>query len=354
MNTGAPQTLADFVTWVKANHSAEHFALIIAGHGQGISGVAPDDSAGNPIAPDYLFLRELRDAVSSKVDVIYMRACLMGMIEPAYELRDKMDFYVSSQTYMLSEGRIPVPTELGREISSISNSTTPAELALMYFNGYKQQYLSWQPGAISVLDMSKFTLLVSKVNALAQALTANMATEKPILLSLQDASCLQHFDMDGNHTLNSRDEYVDLYDFAFQLRHATSQSSVASAALELENAIQQIVGGKTYRILELGSRKPPITIIRGSHGISIFWPPQRRSFLNMYWSSWAYGVSSWLPRSASRLAPDQQIAEATNAWMQSLIDFTNQTNPTDNPNAPLPVALRVDYPYNQYLPLVAK
>lgn len=355
LNTGDPRTLADFITWVKANQSAAHYALTIAGHGTGISGVAPDNSSGNPITgADYLFLREMRDAISSKVDVIYMRACLMGLIEPAYELRDGTDYYVASQTYMLTAGMIPVPVELGLEIPSISNSTTPAGLARAYFDGYKQQYLSRLPGAISVLDMSKFTPLVSKVNALAQALTTNMATEKAILLSMQDAGRLQRFDMNGDRTQNAADEYVDLYDFAVQLRHATSQSSVASAALEVEGAVQQIVGGNTYAVSGAWPGYTPHNDHSRAHGISIFWPLQRRSFLQMSWSSWADGVSSWLPQSVHELAQDQQAVVAANAWMQLMIDFTNQTNPTDNPNPPSPVAVRVDYPHNVRLPWVLR
>lgn len=354
LNTGDPQTLADFVAWAKASHTAEHFALIIAGHGSGISGVAPDVSAGNIITgSDFLFLRELRESMPTKVDVIYMRACLMGMIEPAYELRDKMDFYVASQTYMVTRGLVP-PLDLGLEIPSISSSTTPSQLATMYFDAYQQQYLTYNPGAISVLDMSKFTLLVSKVNALAQALIANMATEKPILLSLQDVSRLQHFDRDGNYSINSSDDYVDLYDFASRLRQATGQSSVAAAALDLENATQQIVGGNSYARSGAWLPNTPQNDHSRAHGISIFWPSQRRSFLNMNWSSWADGVSSWLPRSADGLVENGPMDEATNAWMQSLIDFTNQTNPTDNPNPPSPIAVNIDYPFSMYLPSVSR
>lgn len=354
LNTGDPQTLADFVAWTKANHAAEHFALIIAGHGSGISGVAPDYSAGNEITgSDYLILRELRESMPSKVDVIYMRACLMGMIEPAYELRDKMDFYVASQTYMVTRGSAP-PLDLGLEITAISGSTTPSQLARLYYDAYKQQYLTYNPGAISVLDMSKFTPLVSKVNALAQTLIANMATEKPILLSLQNVTRLQHFDMNGNYVINSNDEYVDLYDFASQLRQATGQGSVASAALDVENAVQQIVGGNSYARSGAWRPNTPQHDHSRARGISIFWPPQRRSFLNGDWSSWADGVSSWLPRPADGLVENGPMDGAANAWMQSLIDFTNETNPTDNPNPPSLIAVNIDYPYNMYLPSVSR
>lgn len=355
LNTGAPQTLADFITWAKTNQPAERYALIVAGHGTGISGVALDQSTGIPFAgEDYLILRELRDAVSSKVNVVYMRACLMGMIEPAYELRDRTDFYVASQTYMVTAGVTPVPVELGIEIPAISNSTTPADLAKAYFDAYRQQYLSWNPGAISVLDMSKFTLLVSKVNALAQALTTNMVTEKGILLSMEDAGVLQRFDMNGDHRQNAADEYVDLYDFAVQLRLATSNNSVAAAAGDVESAVQQIVGDTVYSASGSWNPGEPRNDHSQAHGISIFWPSQRRSFLQKLWSSWADGVDSWLPQSAFSLGPNHQAAGATNVWMQLLIDFTNLTNPVDNPNPPLPVAVTVDYPYHLHLPIVTR
>ena len=46
VNPGDPQALQDFITWAKTEFPANHFAIVLAGHGQGWKGIM---IAGRPI-----------------------------------------------------------------------------------------------------------------------------------------------------------------------------------------------------------------------------------------------------------------------------------------------------------------
>jgi len=106
-NAGDPNVLSDFVSWAEANYPADHTALIIWGHGNGLSvawDYPPPQIAGLSIADqrDSLTAAELGDAFSKrrlnkKIDIIGFNSCLMGMIEVYYELKVSAKYCVSSE-----------------------------------------------------------------------------------------------------------------------------------------------------------------------------------------------------------------------------------------------------------------
>src|SRR5262249_15167040 len=85
------------------DYAVEHYALVIWNHGAGWSGVSSDDNTKHK-----LDLPEVREALEGicgalkkqgkdRIDVLDFDACLMATLEVAYELKDTVDFLVSSQ-----------------------------------------------------------------------------------------------------------------------------------------------------------------------------------------------------------------------------------------------------------------
>ncbi len=124
-NMGNPQTLTDFVNWSMENHRQPNTMLILWNHGGGwrstdsttparrlnplrvnrqrnTRGIAWDDTDGG----DFLETREVRAALEPipKLTVIGADACLMGMLEVAYELRDRAAYFIGSQDLEPGEG----------------------------------------------------------------------------------------------------------------------------------------------------------------------------------------------------------------------------------------------------------
>ncbi len=99
LNLGASQVLVDFVLWGVQNYPASRYAVVLWDHGNGwrssqaqrnrpLRGVCSDDTNG-----DRLTMMEVRTALedistaAGTVDLIGFDACLMAMVEVAYELR---------------------------------------------------------------------------------------------------------------------------------------------------------------------------------------------------------------------------------------------------------------------------
>lgn len=99
VNMGDPANLTGFVQWAKTNYPAAHYALVIRDHGDGLGGMQEDD-----LSQDHLTIPELDQSLASitsdgasPLDLVFMDACLMGMLEDAYQFRGQIAVYVASE-----------------------------------------------------------------------------------------------------------------------------------------------------------------------------------------------------------------------------------------------------------------
>jgi Clostripain family/Bacterial pre-peptidase C-terminal domain len=89
-------SLHNFVNWSMSNYQANNYALIIWNHGGGYTGIAQDESSGNNL----LELKEVSGALSNlpdTIDILGTDACLMGMTEFAYQIRNNASILVASE-----------------------------------------------------------------------------------------------------------------------------------------------------------------------------------------------------------------------------------------------------------------
>jgi hypothetical protein len=113
VNMGDPAVLQSFIEWAIANYPAQHYALVLWNHGSGwregnnssaIKSVCIDDQAN-----DELTMTELRSALNAAnattgevLDIVGFDACLMQMVEVAYQVmgsaeRPLVDITVGSE-----------------------------------------------------------------------------------------------------------------------------------------------------------------------------------------------------------------------------------------------------------------
>lgn len=114
-NMGDPNLLNNFISWTKSNFPAENYALVLWNHGggarsrsltkaistsktTGVKAVCWDDTNNG----DCLYLDEVQQALSinfsssNKLSLLGFDACLMGMVEVAYEFKDLARYMVAS------------------------------------------------------------------------------------------------------------------------------------------------------------------------------------------------------------------------------------------------------------------
>jgi uncharacterized repeat protein (TIGR01451 family) len=310
MDMGDPDTLVNFVTWARSNYPAKYYFLSILDHGGGWSPTFPDTSgqrltslsSQEPFVPlrrsyyagggtglswdlssdyDYLSTAEMRRAFcsitlegSEKIDVVFYDACLMGMIEEVYEIKDYVNYFVGSENE--AWGSMPYD----QYINSITSSTQPKELAVDVVKDYTASLpLTGHPSTMSAVDPAAINEVALAVDSLARAIIDDLASAETVL-QIKDAYLLtQKFDYDSDFRLEEEtDGYVDLYHLASQIQENVTDTAILNAAESVTNALAP--GDGAFVIAEQHRSGHPWVItepweywnLDNAHGISIYLP----------------------------------------------------------------------------------
>ena len=265
VNMGDPQNIVDFVRWAKNNYPAEHYALIIWNHGGGfrksISFLKNKDIALDETNSDVITMPELSSALSQvkallgkKIDLVGMDACLMGMIEVAYEIKDYGNIMVASEESEPFEGW-PYDRLLTALTSNPNMSASSLGAAIV--NNFVNYYAGSDSVTLSAIDLTKIGALANAVSQLAHAIINDNLSY--YMTYIDDADNAQYYNGDKN--------FIDLYDFAVEITNDSSvldpnvKSNAASVISLVSNAV--IAKGATF--------------IGENHGLSIYFPRNEAS-----------------------------------------------------------------------------
>lgn len=213
VNMGDPQTLVDFVVWSMSNYPARRYALILWDHGSGWKementltelrgnlnyvssleekrkirekikelkaklsrwkiekSICSDNSSGY----DSLTLKELRwalEEIPGTLDIIGFDACLMGMIEVAYEIKNYGFVMVASQADENGDGW---PYEAIFQSLHDSPVMSAEEFALVMVEKYGQEYSLSRSATLSAVRLPYiFDLRTALDNLVANLLGKN-------------------------------------------------------------------------------------------------------------------------------------------------------------------------------------
>jgi hypothetical protein len=204
-----PRTLSDFIKWAKSEYPAKKYIVIIMDHGDGWRGACIDEVSGGG---HMMTLKEINQAFqeSGKCDIIAFNACLMAMLEVAYELRDKASFLVASQNVQFVQS-FGYAGWLAKLIKTPQLS--PRALCIEMCNAaYDEAYQKGLPATISAFELSKIPVIASAVDELGKNIGPIFRTPESeaakAIITIRGATNMCVY----------QPEYVDLYDFCLKLR----------------------------------------------------------------------------------------------------------------------------------------
>lgn len=260
LNMGQAQNLSSFAQWARTNYPAAHYALVIRDHGDGLGGMEEDDRSA-----DFLTISELDQALDAitnsgadPLDLGFMDACLMGMVEDAYQFRTHYGIYVASEDVTWSSSRSNPHHDY---FYAVGPGTTAGQLGEEIVNGYAdwmETRLTGYHFTMSAMDLSRVDALVTAVNALAASLNTSWATVGSQVQAARGAT--QRFWYSHN---------LDLYDFALEIDAAIGDAAISANAQAVMAAVDELV--LTERHLSAQA---------GAHGVSVFFPADSSSFYN--------------------------------------------------------------------------
>ncbi len=284
LNMGNPQTLQEFVRWARDRYPARYSYLALAGHGNGLVGIGPDQNSGNDVLEPWEISQALRAATNNgqrKIDIVHYDACSMALLEHAYELRNYAGYLIASQylawsvfayqnyAEQVSLQGVPMLVGLNEVIAEVSAESTPRSLATQIAERYFGHVaLVGSPRTISVLDLGH---VESVMQALDQLLTLLQNNLQSIKTDLQQArQNVQKLDSrEPLYKITQEDEYIDLVHWASLVQSIPNSSINAAAQQVLDRVRNQLV---VVSRRESGNINNLPIDLSNANGVSIYFP----------------------------------------------------------------------------------
>lgn len=261
-NMGDGAVLTDFIVKAVDYAPADKYMLVLWDHGGGWRGVCWDDSTTLPDSTwfDRLTAHEFAEAIKAAeeqadihLDILGFDACLMSMIEIAYEVRGVADYMVASVTGIPLDGWA---YDLFLDDLVLNPGMGAEELCGHIIDGYVEYYSfcagqglgGWTGVTLSAVDLSQVGELASLMDELGTGLlelwnSGEVARGEIVVAAQAMTPCLEMY--------GQQCPFVDIGYFAENI--AQKFSSVEVVANEIaammpqvvigEGSVQQVTGG---------------------------------------------------------------------------------------------------------------
>jgi hypothetical protein len=265
VDMGDPTTLTDFVNWAINSYPASSYCLVLIDHGNGyVDGVCSDETDGGILSlPD---LSQALSAVPEKMDLLYFDACLMGMVEVAYQIRDYADIMIASEEVMYT-GQ---PYDYYLATLTANPSMSPSELANIIVSNYIEDIIDYSlrtgnllESTLSAVDLSQISSLKTAVDNLAQRLNNSESTYND---EIRMARC----QAEGYQGPSGYGWYIDLYHFAQLIYQYIPNSDIRNDANQVMTLLSNAVTAEDHYLHP------------NSHGLSIFFPCKSGGYYNYF------------------------------------------------------------------------
>ncbi len=286
VDMGSPETLTWFVNYAIKNYPAEYYLLDIWDHGGGYRGVCWDDSSGNHLSPHDIekALTEAERKLKTKIDIVGFDACLMGMIEVCYELKDVTNIVIGSEMLVPGYGW---PYKTLTQYLSANPNVDPYALSKEIVTEYVTYYANIQSTffvQLSAINEASVPNMAESLNAFAEYLAENINAYREVIADARGAS--QQKFITG--TIGAY-YYIDLYKFTNIMKEKVSDETLGSLASSLMNCIDAMVFAEDHT-------KPQGNLDSKQYGLTINFPPNKQVYNANYEKYVQYFVqeTTWL------------------------------------------------------------
>jgi len=213
-----------------------------------------------------------------RIDILGMDACLMGMAEVGYQVKEHVKYLVASEDVIPDEGW-PYTRILGRLVKN--PSMPPEDLSVMIVREFLIHYREQNNDATkSVCNLLRSDDLAGAIQELASKLITGISPTSGIV----GAAILASRAMSQSFYLK---DYVDLYDFCSHLGPLCGDEEIEKSCSELMDIIRRNEANtaKTQSPMQTTLEKGPFVHsygfvghrLRDANGVSIYFPCFRPS-----------------------------------------------------------------------------
>ena len=311
-NSSPSARLANLIKWGMSQIAAEHYALVVAGHGQ-IAPLLPTgrsvtvkpglDEIGAPLSARDLrdgLIQGLSGAQAGKIDVVFLDCCYGVTLEVAVGLKPVADYLVGSPGLMYSPGlpwdRIFSWLAARPEASAHALARSAVQAASSYWQQEGDLTVS-----LTAVDLSRIEAICQRMEAWVETVDPRMATVAPELTLARSRA----------ESWGPGGELIDIGGFMTALSRNSNCVAVAQQARWVTQSVEQAVLA-SYLQGPLGPGK-----VR-HQGLAVFFPLEVERWPDIYrWRSPGGSLVHWRSFLSSYL----------NALQGSVVQQTNPGRP---------------------------
>jgi len=260
-NSASAEGINDILSEITALYPSDSYGLILWSHGTSwlpagnILKSFGDDSGKQINIP------ELADALPVQFEFILFDACLMGAVEIAYELKDKVHYIIAPSTETIADG-FPYELIIPELLAAQPDLKKTANL---YFDFYNKQQGTYRSATISIINTQELGLLAEEMKKLIQT--------EGFYMSDFDRYSVQRLDV------YSEQYHFDLLDFVDKLYMSNKNSFID----RLNKTT--LYKAHTPRFIEKYD-------INTYCGLSCYIPHPQRKDLNAYYSTLKWSIDT--------------------------------------------------------------
>ncbi len=276
-NLASSELLRNFIIQTINQHPAQHYMLVLSGHGDGMLGqtLLLDQGAGRFMSVPKLdwalgeiskeigkvsqIIQPDKQDIDSRLDILGFDSCGMLTAEVSHLLRDEVKYIVGSEGIMRQTGW---PYHLILDYLKTNMNVEPDRLAKVtvqhcvdYYADYARVGLSIDMAAVKMDQIGEkdksWKALITAIKNLTERLSDSVEDRQ-----IMNAVITAHWYAQSY----AAEQYVDLYDFCEQLKSATSDLS------DLCDAIIKALTDVVLKSCYAGGE------FQHSHGLSLYFP----------------------------------------------------------------------------------
>ena len=276
VDMGDMATVIDFVSFCHENYPAKKYLLILWNHGSGwrkslndkeLRGISYDDQSGNHISTKELAvgLREVKQLLGKKLDILAFDACLMQMVEVAWAVRESASLMIASEETEPVGG---YHYESALQVFHENPKASAADVANHFVRAYYEAHNGGAQGQISTtqswVDLGKVEQLKAALDIFAQKALGKCTDE--------------FFNIQFHLTKFYYPENKDLHHFMKLVQDKVPNPEIKTAAALVQSAVEDYVG------LALNSKGAGLfdPDYKNAFGAAIYFPSRKHGFKEKY------------------------------------------------------------------------
>lgn len=329
LDSDNPQTLIDFVNWAQSKTNKTYTTLVLVDHGNALAGFGWDEGSDSF---DYLSHKELGDVFDNigPIDVLFIEACTMANLEPVWEFREHVKYYVGH------EGITHLFPYSHSFINNIPASFSASQIAYNIADSHFRFYDSINfASTVSVLDLQKLDELVANLSQLSYSMLTASDNVKDAVWTTMISPDLYRV------PISQKKQVVDLLQFVNSIMNIPELNTYANSVVE---SILDLVryNGQVSTIFENNEN---------ANGVSVALPVEKTSFYSGELFNFA-SSADW-SQTNNTLSQDLTSYDPTiNYWGLFVSTYILENNPESEDSPEPPPLLPLETLGILYLPII--